>query len=92
MAKSIQIDERRLSAEEFNIVRRASTDVFFFATLVSIIHPIRGKVKFDLFPFQKSVLWNFLNNRFNIVLKFRQAGITELIALYCLWLALFHPH
>jgi len=92
MAKSIQIDERRLSAEEFNIVRRASTDVFFFATLVCIIHPIRGKVKFDLFPFQKSVLWNFLNNRFNIVLKFRQAGITELIALYCLWLALFHPH
>ena len=31
-------------------------------------------------------------NRFNIILKFRQAGITELISLYCLWLAMYHPN
>jgi len=67
-------------------------DIFFFSLFIKVIHPIRGKVRFDLYPFQKSVLLEFLRNRFNIVLKFRQAGITELISMYCLWLAMFHPN
>lgn len=49
-------------------------------------------VKFLLYPFQKAVLYQFMLNRFNIILKFRQAGITELISLYCLWLAMYHPN
>lgn len=73
-------------------LKKAMVDIFYFTTFVYIIHPIRGKVQFDLYPFQKSVLWQFITNRFNIVLKFRQAGITELIALYCLWLALFREN
>ena len=74
--------------QELSNLRRSMQDPFFFAQFVYIIHPIRGKVKFDLYPFQKSVLWEFLNNRFNIVLKNRQMGISELMAFYCLWLAL----
>ena len=34
----------------------------------------------------------FREHRFNIILKFRQAGITELISLYCLWLTMYHPN
>ena len=77
------------SKQEIDSIKKAMVDIFYFATFVYIIHPIRGKVQFNLYPFQKAVLWQFLTNRFNIVLKFRQAGITELIALYCLWRALF---
>jgi hypothetical protein len=77
------------SKEEIASLRKAMIDIFYFSNFVYIIHPMRGKVQFKLYPFQKSVLWEFLNNRFNIVLKFRQAGITELIALFCLWTALF---
>jgi hypothetical protein len=34
---------------------------------------------------------SFLKYPFNVILKFRQAGVTELISMYCLWMAMFHP-
>ena len=77
---------------QFRILEKIKDDIFTFAPYIHVIHPIRGKVRFDLYPFQKKVLWYFLTKRFNIILKFRQAGITELICLYCLWLAMFHPN
>jgi len=84
--------EYNLNEEEFRILTKIYSDVFYFSKFIKVIHPILGKVSFDLYPFQKSVLLQFLKNRFNIVLKFRQAGITELISMYCLWLAMFHPN
>lgn len=83
---------RPLSKEEFETLIKVQKDPFFFATFVYLIHPIRGKTKFDLYPFQRSVLWQFITNRFTIILKFRQAGVTELISLFCLWLAMYHPN
>lgn len=89
---AIDIINYKISALEFEQLNKARKDVFFFAKHISVVHPIRGKVPFNLYPFQKAVLWEFLHNRFNIILKFRQAGITELISMYCLWLAMYHPH
>jgi hypothetical protein len=83
---------KQLTTEEFQKLEKASRDPFFFALFIFVIHPILGKVPFKLYPYQRAVLWNFINERFNIILKFRQAGITELISMYCLWLAMFHPH
>jgi hypothetical protein len=83
----------KISTEEFKVLNKVVQDVFFFIlNFVYVIHPVRGKTRFDLYPFQKVVLWQFITQRFNIILKFRQAGITELIAAYCLWLACFHPN
>ena len=82
----------KLTNDQFDDIRRVRGDIFFFSQFIHVIHPLRGKVKFELYPFQKSVLWEFVNNRFNIVLKFRQAGITELISMYCLWLAMYHSN
>lgn len=87
-----RIHKTQLNTQEFTELTRSATDVFFFAQFIYLIHPLRGKVKFDLYAYQKSVLWQFLTNRFNIILKFRQAGITELISMYALWLAMFHPN
>lgn len=83
---------RQLSKEEFEVLHRVAVDPFHFSRFIYVIHPIRGKVPFNLYPYQKAVLYNFLANRFNIILKFRQAGITELISLYCLWLAMYHAN
>jgi len=88
----VRLSTKALSSAEFDIVKRVYTDLYLFATYVFVVHPIRGKVPFLLYPYQKRVLWYFLTKRFNIILKFRQAGITELISLYCLWLAMFHPN
>lgn len=85
-------EDKSLNQEQLRILSRVSKDVFLFSTFVWVVNPVLGMVKFNLYPYQKSVLYQFLKHRFNIILKFRQAGITELIAMYCLWLAMYHPN
>lgn len=81
-----------LTREQLETLAKVTKDVFYFSSFVYVIHPVRGKVQFNLYPYQRSVLYHFIKDRFNIILKFRQAGITELISLYCLWLCMFHPN
>lgn len=92
--KNIKLISKPLTSIEFEQLNRARNDVFFFSQHIWVINPNKtgGRVPFNLYPFQKSVLWYFLTERFNIILKFRQAGVTELIAMYCLWLAMYHPN
>lgn len=92
MAKKIQTGEKVIGSDELKQLAQAVQNIFFFSTFIWVINPIHGRVKFNLYPFQKSVLYQFLKERFNIILKFRQAGITELISMYCLWLAMYHPN
>ena len=81
-----------ITREQFDELNRVRKSPFEFSKNIFVIHPRRGKVKFNLYPFQQKVLWHFLTERFNIILKFRQAGITELIAMFCLWYAMYHKH
>lgn len=92
MAKKIITENTSLTREELEILAKVPNDVFLFSLFCYVIHPVRGKVRFELYPYQKSVLYQFVKERFNILLKFRQAGITELISMYCLWLAMYHPN
>ena len=55
-----------------------------------IQHPQRGRVVFNLYPFQEKTLRLFRDNPYSIVLKSRQLGISTLAAGYSLWLMLFH--
>ena len=87
-----KISTKRLSTIEFKELLQATRDPFFFSQFINVIHPIRGKVPFILYPFQKMVLYNFVKHRFNIILKFRQAGVTELISMFCLWMAMYQPN
>lgn len=82
---------KNLTRQEVDELYRVSLNVFEFSKHIYLIHPLRGRVKFDLYPYQSKLLWYFVKERFNIILKFRQAGVTELISMYCLWLAMYHP-
>ena len=74
--------------EEF---KKCALDSSYFLTRYSYIqHPIRGRVLFDLYHYQKDALKDFENHDYNIVLKGRQIGISTLVAGYALWLMLFH--
>lgn len=84
------IEFQPINQKEFDDLKKVRRDPFYFSQFIRVVHPIRGKVPFTLYDYQKKVLWEFLNNRFNIVLKFRQAGLTELISMYALWLAMYH--
>ena len=63
---------------------------YFLSKYSYIQHPIRGRVLFDLYKYQKNALYDFEKSDYNIVLKGRQIGISTLVAGYALWLMLFH--
>ena len=56
----------------------ANDPVYFMRKFCYIQHPIRGKIKFNLFPFQEESLSTLQNNRYNVILKSRQLGISTL--------------
>jgi hypothetical protein len=65
---------------------------YFINTYVNVVHPVKGIVPFHLFPFQERIVSEMSDNRFSLVKKFRQAGITTLAAAYSLWNIIFKDH
>ena len=72
------------------IVRCGKDPSFFCNNYAKISHPIRGLIPFDLYDFQTKSLINFKEERFSIILKARQLGISTTVAAYVCWLMLFH--
>jgi len=70
-------------------VRCSKDPIHFMKKYCMIQHPVRGKIPFELFPFQEETLTEFKDNRYNIVLKSRQTGISTLVAGYSLWRMIF---
>ena len=72
------------------IVRCGKDPTYFIKKYVKIQHPTRGLIKFDTYDFQNDCLEDFVEHRFNIILKSRQLGISTLSACYAVWLAYFY--
>ena len=68
----------------------AKDPVFFMRNYCYIQHPKRGKIKFNLFDFQEDTLTELRDNRYNVILKSRQLGISTLSAGFALWSMLFN--
>ncbi len=81
-------DFKKIIRQEY--LKCASDPVHFMKKYCFIQHPQRGRVIFNLYPFQEKVLNLFNNNPYSIILKSRQLGISTLSAGYSLWLMLFH--
>ena len=72
------------------IVRCGQDPVYFINEYMSVQHSTRGTVQFNTYPFQDDVIKSMQQNRFNIVLKSRQLGLSTITAAYAAWLALFY--
>src|SRR5210317_435020 len=81
-------DLKQIIRQEF--VRCVADPVHFMKKYCYIQHPQRGRILFNLYPFQEKVLSHFKDNPYSIILKTRQLGISTLGAGYSLWLMLFH--
>ena len=66
--------------------------IYFISKYIKVVHPVRGLVPFELYPFQRMIVECLENNRFNILRKFRQAGCTTISAAYALWMCIFQNH
>ena len=71
-------------------IKCATDPVYFMKKYFTIQHPTRGRMLFDLYPFQEKVLKIFQLPEDDIINKSRQLGISTLVAAYSLWLMLFH--
>jgi hypothetical protein len=81
-------DIKEIIKQEY--IKSASDPIYFAKKYCYIQHPTRGRIPFQLYPFQEKVLKLFQRDEDALILKSRQLGISTLIAAYALWLMLFH--
>ena len=72
------------------IVKAGKDPVYFTVNYGRISHPQKGTIPFKAYDYQKQLLQDFADYRFNIILKARQLGISTVTAAYVAWLMLFH--
>jgi len=81
-------DLKKVIRQEY--LKCAQDPTHFMRKYCYIQHPQRGRIQFNLYPFQDKVLTLWRDNPYSIVLKSRQLGISTLSAGYSLWLMTFH--
>ena len=64
---------------------------YFMSNFFYIQHPVRGKILYNPYDYQKRLIENYHNYRFSISLMPRQSGKTTSAAGYLLWYAMFIP-
>ena len=84
---SYQLTKKELVQE---IVKSGKDPNYFIHNYAKISHPVRGLIPFKTYDFQKELLEDFNNHRFNVILKARQMGVTTIMAAYISWLMIFH--
>jgi hypothetical protein len=82
----------RLSKEEITkeILKCGREPAYFLDNYAKIVHQERGLIPFKTFKFQKNLLNDFHDHRFNVILKSRQMGISTIVSGYIAWMLLFH--
>jgi len=88
MATNIQIKE--VIKSEY--IKCATDPIHFMKKYCYISHPKKGRILFNLYPFQENVLHDFKINRHVIINKSRQLGISTLAAGYALHTMLFQKN
>ena len=81
-------DIKKIIAQEF--IKCAKDPSYFMKKYCYIQHPTRGRILFNLYPFQDKILHLFRDHQYIITLKSRQLGLSTLASAYALWLMIFH--
>jgi len=71
------------------LIRCKQDPVYFMKKYYTIQHPTRGRMIFNLYPFQEKVLRLFQRHDYTIINKSRQLGISTLTSAFSLWMMLF---
>ena len=72
------------------ILQCGKDPVYFLNNYAKISHPMHGLIPFRTYDFQRELLRDFSDHRFNVILKARQLGISTITAGYVVWMMLFH--
>jgi len=74
-----------LERQKIETIKCVNSFEYFCHKYIKILHPIKGLIPFVLFNYQRKVIKDYENNRFNIISKFRQGGLTTVTLLWGLW-------
>lgn len=82
----------KFSKEEITreILRCGKDPAYFLDNYAKIVHQSKGLIPFRTYKFQKDLLNDFHDHRYNVILKSRQMGISTIVAGYAAWMLLFH--
>ena len=82
----------KLSKEEITkeILKCGKDPAYFLDNYAKIVHQSKGLIPFRTFKFQKELLNDFHDHRYNVILKSRQMGISTIVSGYIAWMLLFH--
>ena len=72
------------------IVKCGKDANYFINNYARISHPLKGLIPFNTYDYQDDLISDFNKNRFTVILKARQLGISTITAAYIAWLMLFH--
>jgi len=64
---------------------------YFLENFFYIQHPVKGKLKYEPYDYQRRLIDSYHQHRFNVNLLPRQTGKTTTAAGYLLWYAMFVP-
>jgi hypothetical protein len=94
--KSKKATELTYDEQEDEIVRCAANPIYFIETYLTIFDQTKGNggmiVPFILFSFQKELIKTYIENRFVVANKYRQAGITTTTCAYIAWYIMFNSN
>ena len=72
------------------LVKCGKDPQYFIDNYCKISHPLKGQIPFKTYDYQRELLQDFNDYRFNVILKARQLGISTITAAYIVWMMLFH--
>ena len=82
----------KYTTEQIEEISKCIQDpVYFIGTYCSIQHPVKGRVDFQLFDYQKRLIETYNDYRYAIALLPRQTGKSTAAAAYLLWYAMYKP-
>lgn len=79
--------------QKLRIIKKCRENpVYFLKTFAKVTAPgtEKGTVPFSLYDYQEDLIRSFQKERFNVVLKSRQIGISTVTAGYAAWMMIFH--
>jgi len=71
------------------LIKCKQDPVYFMKKYYTIQHPTKGRMTFNLYPFQEKVLYLLQKHDYSIINKSRQLGISTLTSAFSLWMMLF---
>ena len=84
--------KEKFTPHELQEIAKCAMDPQYFITEYCWIqHPTKGRMKFNLFDYQRGLLDSYHHHRYSIALISRQMGKSTAAAAYLLWYSMYMP-